>query len=274
VGVAALAVGVGAGVFFAGGSGRGAAERGAPPGVDAAALAALEEEQRASRETIRRLEDRVASLDRSLADAQRESGRVRELVEDLLAAGYSPSRARLEEPAPAAAASAAPSGGAPADPAAMGALATAPSTADPAFGQSESAREGEIRTVLAKIKAEEERKERERERSRDVQRARRQVEEIAGRLSLTPDQTEKFAAFIVERDELQGHLFRKMRDSEAPREELRLAREKIQVSYDAKLQELLSPAQFAELQKIREEPRGGGPSEAGRGPGGRGQRGQ
>lgn len=247
-GVAAIVVGAGAGAVFM--KGRGSEAAGpviASAEVSHEEVAALGAEVHGAKRTVADLEDRLDDVTRSLADLRGENARLRQVVERLLAA-----EARAAAPSEGGVSSTSTSTST------VPALATDASLASASpFGVSEDARTTEIRAVLAKIKAEEQGQERERERKRELEGAKWRVSQIQERLALTPAQGEAFAALMIERDELQGEVRRKIRDGEIPREAAGDARDAAQQAYDAKLKALLSPQQFTELTKYREEQQAG-----------------
>jgi len=260
-GVAAIVVGAGAGAVFMKGRGpEAAAPAIASAEVSHEEVAALGAEVHGAKRTVADLEDRLDDVTRSLADLRGENARLRQVVERLLAAEARPaasSEGGASGPGTSASAGAAP------------AVATDATLASASpFGVSEDARTTEIRAVLAKIKAEEQVQEREREKKRELEGAKWRVTQIQERLALTPAQSESLVSLMLERDERQGELRRKVRDGEIPREAAGDAREAAQLIYDAKVQSLLSPEQFAELKKYREEQESGWQQGA---PGGRAQ---
>ncbi len=86
---------------------------------------------------------------------------------------------------------------------------------------------------------------------------RQRVEQLAGRLKLTPDQKEKVVPIFAEEMRQLQELRQQNQGSDSRRGRRKMAREfkDIRAETDKKLKNVLSADQMAELKKIREERR-------------------
>ena len=95
-------------------------------------------------------------------------------------------------------------------------------------------------------------------RQQNLEEIRQRLEEIKGRLNLTPEQIEQVRPVLVDEVQKLRALGEKYNEgSQNRRTRLRMARElrEIQDSADEKLRKILSKKQMEELKKIREESR-------------------
>jgi hypothetical protein len=255
-----MAIGCGAAIAYMWSADEGGRASGAPraPALASAEQSSLATEVAAQRRSLTRLEEAIASIERSVIETREENEKLRDMLNDLL--GTNPGAATAKAPgAPRPGTLASPSAetvavATPArDPAVLVGEGVTNAAGVYAFSAVEAQREQEIKSVLAKVEAEKQKAEQERAREREIRDAKRRVDEMAKRLNLSPDQTQAMADLLVERGDKSREMWVAMRDGQMTREQSREMRQTLRTEYDAKLQQVLTPAQFQELQAIRQE---------------------
>jgi hypothetical protein len=114
-----------------------------------------------------------------------------------------------------------------------------------------------VKQALEEIRRAEEAERRAQREERRKEQISRRVADLAPKLGLTADQQERLTAVFIDANAHRQALWQAMRESEGAgdprqmRETMRAVREE----EERKVQEILSPQQYAELQKIREEER-------------------
>jgi len=115
--------------------------------------------------------------------------------------------------------------------------------------------EREIRAVLARVDDERRQEREKRQESRQRRRAERVIQDVRERLGLSEDQAQAMTEALLARDLGRRKAWS---DDAAEVEVRRAAAATIDETYELALQQLLSPAQYEELQAVRKESASGG----------------
>jgi len=131
----------------------------------------------------------------------------------------------------------------------------------PTFLASPEFKEG-VRTTLDEIREEQRAAQEEEREARMVERTQERAREIAERLALTPAAAEELAEILVGGIQSRRDAFALVESGQIPRDEVRQVMREQRDETNSLIQNLLTPTQYAEYQKIEEEQ---GPGRGGRG---------